>query len=179
LKEIAKTRGLTCDGSKIHVWPANQVGTVYAQMRGYIFMAQKAEEKKWNVGLFIVDSFNKKFRLAFAGREMYPARAQEFGRHLDYLEEFAKKFNSATLLTFQVGVTPSEDNKADQMEYSIENYPVGGTLVLHNVQTWISLKKIKGGAKSVDVFEANLFDHNYKPKGTIQYQITDQGVVDF
>ncbi len=179
LKEIAKARGLNCDGKKIHVWGANQVGTVYAQFRGYEYMWKKAEELKWDVGLFVVDSFNKKFRLAFAGREMYPDRAKEFGRHLDYLEEFAKHFNSATLLTFQVGVTPSEDAKGDQMEYSIENYPVGGTLVLHNVQTWISLKKIKGGAKSADVYEANLFDHNYKPKGTITYQITDMGVVDF
>jgi RecA/RadA recombinase len=168
------------DGSKIHVWGANQVGTVYAQFRGYEYMWKKAEEKKWDVGLFVVDSFNKKFRLAFAGREMYPARAQEFGRHLDFLEEFAKHFNSATLLTFQVGVTPEGGGqKGDQMTFSIENYPVGGTLVLHNVQTWISLKKTSGGAKSADVFEANLFDHNFMPKGTIQYQITDQGVVDF
>jgi meiotic recombination protein DMC1 len=180
LEQISKSRELKFDGTKVHVVPATQIGTVYAQMRAYEMLWGTAEKNGWDVALMVVDSFNAKFRRAFSGREMYPDRAAEFGRHLDYLEEFAKHFNSATLLPFQVGITPEAGGQqGDQMRYNIENYPVGGTLVQHNVNTWISLKQVKGGTKSTNVYEANLVDSSYLPKATCQFMINEQGVVDF
>jgi RecA/RadA recombinase len=180
LEQISKSRSLKFDGTKVHVVPATQIGTVYAQMRAYEMLWAAAEKNDWNVALFVVDSFNAKFRRAFSGREMYPDRAAEFGRHLDYLEEFAKHFNSATLLPFQVGITPEAGGQqGDQMRYNIENYPVGGTLVQHNVNTWISLKQVKGGTKSTNVYEANLVDSSYLPKATCQFMINEMGVTDF
>jgi RecA/RadA recombinase len=153
---------------------------VYAQFRGYEYLWKKAVEKSWDVGLMIIDSFNAKFRRAFAGRENFPKRSEEFGRHIDYLEEFAKKFNSAVLLTFQVGVTPEGGGQqGDQMRYNIEHYPVGGTLVQHNINTWISVNQVKGGIKSNNVYEAHLVDSSYLPKATCQFQLTDKGVEDF
>jgi RecA/RadA recombinase len=92
----------------------------------------------------------------------------------------AKEFNAATLLTFQVGITPEAGGQqGDQMRFNIENYPVGGTLVQHNVNVWVSVKQIKGGTKSANVYEANLVDHSFLPKGTAQFQITERGVEDF
>ena len=179
LKEIADNRGLTFDGTKIHLYPATQVGTVYAQMRGYEFLAKTAMEKHWDVALFVVDSFNAKFRRAFAGRETYPARAQEFGRHIDYLDEFSKHFNACIMLTFQVGVTPEGGGqKGDQMAFSIEYYPVGGTLVAHNVNTWISVDQVAGGTKGNDIYEANLVDSSFIRKSTTKFRINERGVDD-
>lgn len=157
--EIAKKLNLNIDLTKIIIFPALQVGTVYAQFRGYEFLKRKAEENNWDVGLIIVDSFNAKFRRAFSGREMFPERAMEFGRHIDFLEEMAKKFNAVVILTFQVGVTPDDSGtKEDLMRYQSEYYPYGGTLVSHNINTWLSLDQFKGGAKSTNVYVANLAD---------------------
>lgn len=180
LIEIAKATKVDIDLDKVILYPALQVGTVYAQFRGYEFLAKKAIENNWDVGVIVVDSFCAKFRRAFSGREMFPERAQEFGRHLDFLEEMGKKFNAAILLTLQVGVTPDDaGTKGDLMRYQSEYYPYGGTLVAHNVNTWLSLNQVKGGAKSTDVYEANLADSSWLPKGSCQFIISDRGVEEF
>lgn len=179
LQEIAMKRGLEIDLSKVIVYPAIRIGTIFAQFKAYEFLMNQAEKNQWNVGLVAVDSFSAKFRRAYSGREMYPERAQEFGRHLDFLEEMGKKLNAAILLTFQVGVTPDDANqKGDMMRYDSQYYPYGGTLVLHNVNTWLSLNQVKGGAKSMDIYESNLVDSSYLPKASCQFIITERGVED-
>ena len=178
--ELANALKIEVDLKKIILFPALQVGTVYAQFRGYEYLRRKAEENNWDVGLIVVDSFNSKFRRAFSGREMFPERAMELGRHIDYLEEMGKKFNAAILLTFQVGVTPDDaGTKGDLMRYQSEYYPYGGTIVAHNINTWISLNQIKGGAKSTSVYEANLADSSWLPKGSCQFIISERGIEDF
>ena len=179
LEEIAKNRDLNLDLNKVIVIPASKIGTIFSQFRAYEFLRRKAEEEKWDVGLLVVDSFTAKFRRNYSGREMYPERAREFGRHIDYLEEFSKRFNSVVLLTFQVGVTPdAPGQREDLMRFQSEYYPYGGTLVQHNINVWLSLNQVKGGAKSMDIYELNLVDHSYLPKGSIRFMITDRGIED-
>ena len=179
-EEIANSRGSKIDLDKVILFPATQVGTVFAQFRGYEYLNKKALDNGWDVGLIAIDSFTAKFRRAYGGREMYPERAQEFGRHIDYLEEMAKRFNAVVLLSFQCGVTPDESGQTeDKMRYQGDFYPYGGTLVTHNINTWISLTQCKGGEKSTDVYKANLVDNSWLPKGSCQFIISDRGIEDF
>jgi len=179
LEEIAKARGLNWNPELVHIYPSTNVGTVFGQFRGYIYLEREAEKNGYDVGLIIVDSFNAKFRRAYAGREMYPARAQEFGRHIDYLEEMCKKFNAAVLLTFQCGVTPDPGGELqDKMKYHGSFYPVGGTLVLHNINTWVSLQQKGGGEKSTKSYHASITDHNFLPSQSFDFIIDEYGVRD-
>jgi len=179
LEEIAKSRGLNFNPELVHIYPAVNVGTVFGQFRGYIFLEKEAEKNGYDVGLITVDSFNAKFRRAYSGREMYPERAQEFGRHIDYLEEMCKKFNAAVLLTFQCGVTPDPGGELeDKMKYHGSFYPVGGTLVMHNINTWMSLQQKGGGEKSVKTYHASITDHNFLPSRSFDFVIDESGVSD-
>ena len=179
LANIAKERGLDWNPELIHIYPATNVGTVFGQFRGYMFLEREATEKEYDVGLIVIDSFNAKFRRAYAGREMYPARSQEFGRHIDYVEEMCKKFNASVLLTFQCGVTPDPGGeRGNQMKYHGKFYPVGGTLVLHNVNTWLSLQQKSGGEQSTKSYHGSITDHNFLPSKNFNFVIDEYGVRD-
>ena len=179
LEQIAKARDLNWNPELVHIYPATNVGTVFGQFRGYLYLEKEAIKNGYDVGLITVDSFNAKFRRAYAGREMYPARSQEFGRHIDYLEEMCKKFNAAVLLTFQCGVTPDPGGELqDKMKYHGSFYPVGGTLVLHNVNTWISLQQKGGGEKSDKIYHGSITDHNFLPSKSFDFVIDEYGVKD-
>jgi len=179
IRDIAKSRGYNYDGALHHIYPSRNVGTVFGQFRGYLYLKTEAEKNGYDVGLITVDSFNAKFRRAYSGREMYPERAQEFGRHIDFLEEMAKQFNACVMLTFQCGVTPDPSGALkDKMKYHGEFYPVGGTLVAHNINTWLSLQQKSGGEKSDKIYHASITDHNFLPMSTFDFLIDEYGVRD-
>jgi RecA/RadA recombinase len=179
LRSISEARELNWNPKLLHIYPAKYVGTVFGQFRGYLYLEDQAKKNGWDVGLVVVDSFNGKFRRQYSGREMYPDRAAEFGRHLDHLGEMAKDFNAAILLTFQCGVTPDPaGEKADLMKYHGAYYPVGGTICQHNVQTWISLRQRSGGEASDKVYHASITDHNFLPKESFDFEINEYGVKD-
>jgi len=179
LTDIANIRGYNFNPKLVHIYPARNVGTVFGQFRGYLYLQIEAEKNGWDVGLITVDSFNGKFRRAYSGREMYPERSAEFGRHIDYLEEMGKKFNACILLTFQCGVTPDPAAATqDKMKYHGEFYPVGGSLVQHNINTWLSLQQRSGGEKSEKVYHASITDHNFLPSKSFDFLIDEYGVRD-
>jgi RecA/RadA recombinase len=173
LRQMAKERNYNCNWDNLYVCPAHQIPTMKAQFLQYKLI-QKEMEKGANIHLIVVDSFNSKLRAGWSRSEMLPIRTREIAEHFNLIEHMACKYNIAWLLTCQVITAPRpEMQHSAEAKYGSKFYPVGGDLLLHSVNQWVSLEQ-KGG----DSYEATLFDSSYLPKKTINFRLTSGGVKD-
>jgi RecA/RadA recombinase len=173
LMEIAKSRGLNCNWDNLYVCPAHQIPTMKAQFLQYKLI-QKEMDKGANIHLIIVDSFNSKLRAGWSRSEMLPIRTREIAEHFNLIEHMACKYNIAWLLTVQVITAPRPEMRhSAEAKYGSKWYPVGGDLLLHSVNQWVSLSQVSG-----DSYEATLFDSSYLPKKTINFRLTAGGLKD-
>lgn len=184
LEEIAMARGWIdkWDPEKFHVISSYQVRDVATQFYYYEVVYDMAKENGWDGGVLGVDSFNSSFQRKFKGRELFPTRKQEFGRHFSALEDFAKDLNWLVMLTFQVmevPVMPSEskggmDTVRARAYFGTGYIPWGGHGARHPPATWLSLEK----THSKDLWKAYLFGSSRQPLGECFFQITERGIDD-
>lgn len=174
--EIASARGVPIDFKKdFFVIPAKFIVSPNHQFLSYERIGKELQNGV-DIGLIVIDSFSPKFREFYPRREMFPARSQETGRHIGYLQYLAARFNLAVLLTVQVMGVPDEPKmRITQMLESSEDAMYGGHVIKHGVQTWISLRK---KSKSENQWEAELIDSSYLPSGTALFTIDSSGVRD-
>jgi len=183
-EEIAKNRGWIdrWDPEKLHIVSAYQIKNVEMQFYYYEVIYDMAKENGWEGGVLGIDSFNATFKRKFSGRELFPSRSQEFGRHYTFLEDMAKDLNLLIMLTYQVmetPVSPTEskggmDSVKARAEFGTQYIPWGGHSARHPPATWISLEK----THSKTIWKAHLFGSSWRPLGECYFQITGKGVTD-
>jgi DNA repair protein RadA len=173
MQEMAMKRNIKCNWDNLYVCPAHQIPTMKAQFLQYKLI-QKELEKGANIHLIVVDSFNAKLRAGWSRSEMLPIRTRELAEHFNLIEYLACRYNIAWLLTCQVITAPRpEMQHSAEAKFGSKFYPIGGDLLLHSVNNWISLEQ-----KSGDCYNASLFDSSYLPKKTVSIQLTASGLKD-
>ncbi|MGB9855827.1 MAG: helix-hairpin-helix domain-containing protein [Caldisericum exile] len=173
LQEMADAKGYQCNWDNLYVCPANQIPTAKAQYLQYK-LVQKALEQGEPIRLIVVDSFTAKFRPGYSRTEMLPIRTREFSEHFFLMEYLASKYNVAWLITCQViGAPRPEMVLQSKVKYADDWYPVGGELLFHSVNNWISLHQIK-----TELWQATLFDSSWKPRKTVEFIICKKGIMD-
>ena len=188
--------------SNLFIFPAKQIPTAKAQWLQYkviqrLLEGTKAklpvEEKKRPDGTILVkgqkevkeklpepiifvavDSMNAKFRDGWSESQQLPIRTRELASHFTIMEYLAATYNVAWYLTHQV-IAPVRPEQGLKMKVKFkleEYYPVGGDLLLHEVNNWIALASVGG-----DVEEAELYDSSWLPKGSCYFMLTSKGLV--
>ena len=171
LKEIARTRGITCNWSDLYVQEAENSPTPKAQFLQYK-VVQRYLERGEKIRLVVVDSMTAKFR-GWSRSELLPIRTREFAEHFGLMEVLAAKYNLAWLLTFQVIAPPRPDQGlAMQVKFEDNFYPVGGDYVLHSVNNWVALIQ-----KRKELWEANLFDSSHVKRNSCEFMLTAKGLM--
>jgi len=183
-EEIAKARGWIdkWDPTKFIVIDSTKIRDVSTQFYYYEVIYDMAKENGYDIGVIGIDSFNSTFMRKFKGRELFPSRKQEFGRHFTTLEDIAKELNCHIMLTFQVmevPVAPTEskggmDAAKVRSFFGTPYMPWGGHGATHPPATWISLEK----TSSKTIWKAHLFDSSRTKRGETFFQITEAGVCD-
>lgn len=125
-----------------------------------------------NVKLIFVDSIIAVLRAEYVGREILWYRQQLLNRILRKLLNLAKVYNIAVIVTNQVVVNPQAQFVYDPIQQKV---PTGGTVLGHNANTRLYLRKPAGGGKKRIV---HLFDSNWRPEAECTIQITEKGVTD-
>jgi DNA repair protein RadA len=175
LEGMAKAVGLKIDpDDDFIIMPSTGSGTPSTQFLAYERAIQIMEEKKMNVGLFVVDSFNSSFREYFAGREQLPDRSKETARHIGYLDKLASKYNMAVLLTAQVMDIPDQGGQlGERVKTGHAQKAYGGNVLNHWSTFIISLDQM-----STTDWEAVLADSPNMPKAKAKFRIVEAGVRD-
>jgi len=179
LQQIAVSRGLKYDPSKVLLVPAKRIRDVGTQFYQYERVYDIVTSQKLDVGIIIVDSFTALFQRKYTGRELLPDRKQELGRHLSYLEDLSKEWNALLMCTCQVIECPVSPMEARGMmsmkDVRIQfgtNYMVwGGHILRHTLGTWLSLVKVEK-----DTWKAILFDSSELKQGECLFRITERGI---
>jgi RecA/RadA recombinase len=173
MEEMASKSGIKCNFDNLYVCPAHQIPTMKAQFLQYKLI-QKEMENGANIHLIVVDSFNAKLRAGWSRSEMLPIRTREVAEHVNLMEYMACKYNIAWLITAQVITAPRPElQHSAEAKYGSKFYAIGGDLLMHSVNQWISLDQ-KGG----EMYEATLFDSSYLPKKSINFRLTASGLKD-
>jgi len=174
--EIASARHVSVDLKEdMFVIPSKFIVSPNHQFLAYERINGELSKGK-DFGLIVVDSFSPRFREFYPRREMFPARSQETGRHIGYLQSLAAKYNLAVLITVQVMGIPDESRmRLTQMQEASEEAMYGGHVIKHGVQTWIALRK---KSKADSIWEAELIDSSYLPPGSALFRIDQSGVCD-
>jgi RecA/RadA recombinase len=175
LKEMAKAEGLEIDGdTDFLLVPSTGTSTPYSQFLAYERAIQMMEERKLDVGVFIVDSFNATFREFYSGREMFPDRAREEARHLGFLDNIAAKYNMAIILTAQVMDIPDSGGQlGERVKTGHTQRAYGGNVLFHWCTYILSLDQLSGTD-----WEAVLADAPDRPKAKCRFRIVSAGVRD-
>jgi len=140
-------------------------------------MIEKKIKKGVDIGLICVDSFIAKFRTdeQYQGRENFPERSQELGRHFGFLQYLADKYNIAVLLTFQVMGTPDAGGTLhNKMKFGIARALVGGHMAKHSPTFWIALDQISAREKT---WKAIVIDGPVE-RADCLFKITTKGITD-
>jgi len=173
IKEIASAQGVNIDLDKdVFAVTSDVVNNPDMQKLAYEMIERKID-KGVDIGLICVDSFISLFRTdeQYQGRENFPERSQELGRHFGYLQRLADKYNIAVLLTFQVMGTPDAGGTLhNKMKYGISKALVGGHMAKHSATFWVALDQISAADK-------------WKDDGPIEradcmFRITPRGIAD-
>jgi RecA/RadA recombinase len=176
LDEIAKSRGLSFSPKQINVMPAANIIDSNRQRMAYEWVEQLLEKGR-PIKLLVVDSFTAKIRQAYSGREMLPARSQDFSSHFQILERIAAKYNICIVLTLQVmGIPDTMQQGLIRMKEGKSEETYGGSVMKHSITFWVSLEQIKsvGGM----LCRATLFDAPHLPRRSAEFLITEKGVID-
>jgi RecA/RadA recombinase len=177
-EQMAKAVGVTIDGDKDFIFiPSTGSSTPYMQYLSYQRAIQVMLEKKMDVGLIVVDSFNAAFREFYSGREMLPDRAREEARHLGYLDNISAKYNIAVILTGQVmGIPDPGGQLAERVKTGHTKVAYGGDILFHWCTYILSLDQM--ASKAEGEWEAVLADSPDRPKAKCRFRIVSQGVRD-
>jgi intein/homing endonuclease/RecA/RadA recombinase len=125
-----------------------------------------------NVKLIFVDSIIAVLRAEFVGRETLWYRQQLLNRILRRLLNLAKVYNVAVVVSNQVVMNPQAQFVYDPIQQKV---PTGGTVLGHNANTRLYLRKPAGGGKKRIV---HLFDSNWRAEAECTVVITEKGVED-
>lgn len=140
----------------------------------YQALARKIDAEELDVGLLIIDSFSAPFRKEFGDRSQLPDRAREEGRHLGYLDGFAKKYNCAVIITAQVMDIPDQGSQLGEKAHTGHVQRMwGGNVVRHSITYGISLAQVASFQ-----YEGVVFASPDVAKTAFRFQIKEQGIRD-
>jgi len=175
--EIAKAKGVEFDLNEDIIGITSDIIRNPDMQKLAYEMIERRIEKGMDIGLIVVDSFISKFRMdeQYQGRENFPERSQELGRHFGYLQYLADKYNICVLLTFQVMGTPDAGGTlANKMKYGISKALVGGHMAKHSATFWIALDQISARDKT---WKAIVIDGPLERQDCL-FRITLDGITD-
>jgi len=177
IKQIANANGVNFDlKNDIYVIPAKFIKTPVHLFKAYEMVEKLITEKKEDIGLIVIDSFNAPFRAAYAGRETLPKRSAESGRHIGYLQQLASQHNIAIVMTLQVmGIPDSGQQLASIKRYGIRDAPVAPHVVKHGVNYLVSLEQVSANDKT---WRAVIADGPV-PRDECTFIIDETGIRDF
>ena len=125
-------------------------------------MIKKGEPIK----LLVIDSLTAHFRAEFAGRGQLADRQQKLNKYLHNLMKLAEQHNLAVYVTNQVMANPAQ-------MFGDPTTAIGGHIVGHASTYRIYLRR---GKKDSRV--AKLIDSPDLPENSIEFFVTDKGIVD-
>lgn len=176
LIEVAKASNVTIDLENDLIFVrASEVPTPSAQFLAYELVDRAvSENKNFDLGLLVVDSFTAKFRSYYVGREQLPARSQELSRHLGYLEVLASKYNTAIVLTSQVMDTPDAGSQLHNItKTGTRKEYVGGNILKHSGTYMLTVSK-----RSKEEWELIVADAPDVPQVSVPFRILSSGIRD-
>jgi len=177
IKQIAIANGINFDlKNDIYVIPAKFIKTPVHLFKAYEMVERLITDKKEDIGLIVIDSFNAPFRAAYAGRETLGKRSAESGRHIGFLQQLASQYNIAIVMTLQVmGVPDSGQQLASIKRYGIRDAPVAAHVVKHGVNFLVSLEQVSANDKT---WRAIIADGPV-PRNECTFIIDETGIRDF
>lgn len=175
IQAMAKAVGVTIDPANDIIFVhSGQVNTPWSLFLAYQRIAKEIEEKKLDVGVFIVDSFTAPFRKFYGDRSQLPERSREETRHLGYLDSIAKKFNMAVILTAQIMDIPDQGAQLGERAHSgHDKRMVGGNSMRHSQTYGISLAQVASFQ-----YEGIIYASPDCPKTAFRYTIKEGGLRD-
>ncbi|MEM2249924.1 MAG: ATPase domain-containing protein [Candidatus Bathyarchaeia archaeon] len=123
-----------------------------------------------NVKLILIDSIIAVLRAEYVGRDILWYRQQLLNKMLRRLLNYAKVYNIAVVVSNQVVTNPQAQFIYDPIQQKV---PTGGTVLGHNANTRLYLRRAKGSKRIV-----RLFDSNRLPEAECTIKITHRGVED-
>ena len=120
-----------------------------------------------NIKLLIVDSLTGLFRTDFVGRGQLAERQQTLNLMLSRMSKIASEFNVAVFVTNLVVANP------DGMSFAPSMKAVGGHVVAHASTVRLSVRKGRGSARVVKVYQSPCLG-----EGDAVVEIGEGGVVD-
>lgn len=175
INDMAKAVGCKIDAKEdVKFIDSGQVGSPHHLFLAYQRIAKEIEEKKLDVGIFIVDSFTSPFRRFYGDRSQLPERSREESRHLGYLDGLAKKFNMAVVLTAQVMDIPDQGGQLGERAHTgHDKRMVGGNVLRHSATYGISLAQVASFQ-----YEGVIFASPDVPKTAFRFSIKEGGIRD-
>jgi len=174
LNEISKAIGIKVADDDIIYIDSSQITTPWNLYLSYQRIDKYVTENNLDVKLWVIDSFSAPFRKSYGPREMLPDRSREENRHLGFLDQFAKKNNTAIVLTAQVMDIPDPGAQLGEMVKSgHKKKMVGGKVLEHGGTYLISLEQ-----KAMKQWEGIIFDAPDIARTAFRFQITGAGVRD-
>jgi DNA repair protein RadA len=134
-----------------------------------ILLLEKISEMIKNgepIKLLIIDSLTAHFRAEFAGRGQLADRQQKLNRYMHNLMKLAEQHNLAVYVTNQVMANPAQ-------MFGDPTTPIGGHIVGHASTYRIYLRR---GKKDSRV--AKLVDSPDLPENSVEFFVTDKGIID-
>jgi DNA repair protein RadA len=167
VKEIAKNRGYDPDDIMKRV--------IYIPVTDSDFLTEIVDRfhitiEAKNVKLILIDSLMAVLRAEYVGREVLWYRQQLLNRMIRRLLNLAKVYNIAIVGSNQVVTNPQAQFTYDPIQQKV---PTGGTVLGHNANTRLYLRKAKGSKRIV-----RLFDSNWRPEGEATVKIGPKGIED-
>jgi DNA repair protein RadA len=123
-----------------------------------------------NVKIILIDSIMAILRADYIGREVLWYRQQMLNRMLRRLLNLAKVYNITVVISNQVVTNPQAQFTYDPIQQKV---PTGGTILGHNANTRLYLRRAQGNKRIV-----RLFDSSWRPEAECVVQITSKGIVD-
>ncbi|MGQ9539461.1 MAG: DNA repair and recombination protein RadA, partial [Candidatus Bathycorpusculaceae bacterium] len=123
-----------------------------------------------NVKLIEIDSIIAVLRAEYVGREVLWLRQQILNRIIRRLLNLAKVYNIAVALSNQVVANPQAPFTYDPLQQKV---PTGGTILGHNANTRLYLRKAGGSKRLV-----RLFDSSWRPEAECVVRISEKGIED-
>jgi len=123
-----------------------------------------------NVKLILIDSIMAILRADYIGREVLWYRQQLLNKMLRRLLNLAKVYKIAVVISNQVVTNPQAQFTYDPIQQKV---PTGGTILGHNANTRLYLRRAQGNKRIV-----RLFDSSWRPEAECVIQITSKGITD-
>jgi RecA/RadA recombinase len=175
IAEMSKAVNVKIDPNKDVLFVSSgSVASTNKLFLAYQALARRVENEKIDLGLIVIDSFSAPFRKEFGDRSQLPDRAREEGRHLGYLDGFAKKYNCAVVITAQVMDIPDQGSQLGEKAHTGHVQRMwGGNVVRHSITYGISLAQVASFQ-----YEGVIFASPDVAKTAFRYCIKESGIRD-